>query len=136
MGTNYYMRSQICSCCGSFKEEKHIGKQSIGWEFLFSGEYPELTQSSQWHEILSMDGVGIYDEYGKKIEFEDFWNKAYKTLHDNKLMNHTRIIKRIPETVREKEYLKKMGSDYFSNKKNKEYWIDSKGFSFQEACFY
>lgn len=34
MGTNYYLRYNICPYCGSHNT-LHIGKSSIGWQFTF-----------------------------------------------------------------------------------------------------
>lgn len=34
MGTNYYIRFNICDCCDRY-DELHIGKSSVGWQFTF-----------------------------------------------------------------------------------------------------
>lgn len=34
MGTNYYIRYNICDCCDRY-DELHIGKSSVGWQFSF-----------------------------------------------------------------------------------------------------
>jgi len=36
MGTNYYAFSDPCSHCGRSDGRVHIGKSSIGWQFLFA----------------------------------------------------------------------------------------------------
>lgn len=65
MGTNYYIQSPKCECCGQAKEDVHIGKQSFGWAFLFS---PEYESASQWFEALfnaEANNHNIVDEYGR-----------------------------------------------------------------------
>lgn len=35
MGTNYYLETDFCHCCGKPKSKIHLGKSSAGWKFLF-----------------------------------------------------------------------------------------------------
>lgn len=74
MGTNYYQRTDICKCCNRYKE-RHIGKNSAGWEFSFQGhnneDYPEIYSFEDWKRELQADGK-IFSEYGEEISFEDF----------------------------------------------------------------
>lgn len=70
-------------------KEYHIGKRSYGWQFLFA---PHIKRRngfantgcvvSPWEETiasikkyLSRDDVEIYNEYGEKFSFYDFWNE-------------------------------------------------------------
>jgi hypothetical protein len=71
MGTNYYTDGDPpCSCCGRGGEELHIGKSSMGWQFLFA-PYPDrgLTSFKAWREFLA--DREIRDEYGHKWALND-----------------------------------------------------------------
>ena len=72
MGTNYYYyRTNICKTCGRF-EEAHIGKSSAGWQFSF--QMPEgVVIKSIGAMRTFLDGKIIFDEYGKTVTHEDFW---------------------------------------------------------------
>lgn len=90
MGTNYYARSKICSCCGRY-EEIHIGKSSSGWTFGFHAT-DKITSCKAWFEFLSQKGVEIYDEYGENISLEMFKKivlEKQKHIYDN----HSEIYK-------------------------------------------
>lgn len=81
MGTNYYLRLNICPQCGRF-DEVHIGKSSHGWRIIFRG-YPD-TSGTPLGEIISIihnvkdwmevtrEGE-IWDEYGSRLPDEMFW---------------------------------------------------------------
>lgn len=102
MGTNYYVRipkesekvkAKLQNILDSGKLEEardylnmilnpvHIGKQSGGWKFLFNanrGEiYSSLTKEGINEFIRSNDGY-IENEYGVRIELDEFWNKVVK----------------------------------------------------------
>jgi len=75
MGTNYYHRTDICECCSRYKE-KHIGKNSFGWQFSFQGfmgyeDNPKIISFKDWKRELKADGK-IFDEYGRELSFEKF----------------------------------------------------------------
>jgi hypothetical protein len=76
MGTNYYLRMNICSNCGRY-DELHIGKSSGGWRFMFHG-YRELSDEvkfSSYSDLLQILNTGnyqIYDEYQELISISDF----------------------------------------------------------------
>lgn len=65
MGTNYSCRDKTRN-----SKERHIGKKSCRWSFIFHG-YEELGFSlksyTEWKKYLLDSEVKIYDEYGKKI---------------------------------------------------------------------
>lgn len=71
MGTNYFVRTDECECCGRY-EDLHIGKSSAGWKFSFQG-YPDrdppLTSWKAWQEFLA--GAQIRDEYGRDHTLDD-----------------------------------------------------------------
>ena len=66
MGTNYYMKEDVCEHCGRGEELKHIGKSSHGWNFTLH-IYPEedIKSLHDW-EMLWM-GEDIVNEYNNKI---------------------------------------------------------------------
>ena len=71
MGTNYYTPADPpCEHCGRGGEELHIGKASMGWQFLFA-PYPELglTSWAAWQEFLK--DKTIRNEYGQEWSLDD-----------------------------------------------------------------
>lgn len=71
MGTNYYVKTNDCKCCGR-NDEKHIGKSSGGWAFALH-VYPEdgINNLDDWLKILSANPNSIKDEYEKSISLEE-----------------------------------------------------------------
>jgi hypothetical protein len=72
MGTNYYVKDD------SNNFELHIGKNSVGWEFLFHAhETPFLHSAQQLSTFLRfveiIPHVGVYNEYGEEVSIDDFW---------------------------------------------------------------
>lgn len=82
MGTNYYLRMNICPHCGRY-DEVHLGKSSGGWRFMFHGyrdkdDPIKLTNLVNLFKILNTEGIRIFDEYGEeetRQEFLDFVNQ-------------------------------------------------------------
>lgn len=66
MGTNYYVRKNVCTECNRY-EEQHIGKSSYGWKFYFN---PYKQSYKEWIEYLAK--FEIYNEYGDKIPLKEF----------------------------------------------------------------
>lgn len=63
MGTNYYLHTDFCPCCGKPREEVHLGKTSYGWKFLFH----KTKQVYDYKSFCNFIKQGIiYDEYGDK----------------------------------------------------------------------
>ncbi len=78
MGCNYYLRENRCECCGRTDEEKHIGKDSVGWQFSFQGYRAEgaepgerIVSYADWLKRLDAGGE-IYDEYGDRVTLDEF----------------------------------------------------------------
>lgn len=74
MGTNYYVESDPpCPTCGHEKERLHIGKSSLGWQFLFA-PYPDLglTSWKAWRAYLEKRPGLIRDEYGRAMPLDEF----------------------------------------------------------------
>lgn len=61
----------------------HIGKRSCGWKFLWdchNFRYYRPTKESLNDFLKSGQ---IFDEYGSKFSFDDFWNNEVKDYIDN-----------------------------------------------------
>lgn len=74
-----------------FSNKVHIGKQSYGWKFLFnpnSFKYYEPTMKSI-DEYLRGEDILLEDEYGRKIDIDEFWDMVEKSKDklDNKEYN-------------------------------------------------
>ncbi len=71
MGTNYYVKSEICKTCGKSDEDLHIGKSSGGWCFSLH-VHPDLDINNldDWKRYLNSNLVTIVDEYGDIVSFE------------------------------------------------------------------
>jgi hypothetical protein len=61
MGTNYYM---ACEHCNS--ELKHIGKQSVGWNFRSNFSIEEVKAECKL----------VVDEYGRKWTVDEFFSRV------------------------------------------------------------
>lgn len=74
MGTNYYthVSDHPCPTCGSLGDgEKHIGKSSSGWQFVFQ-EQSGIKTRKDWFEYLK--DKRIIDEYGEVVPVAEFWD--------------------------------------------------------------
>lgn len=89
MGTNYYVRYNICKECERY-DEIHIGKSSAGWTFTFQAQEDEVTIKSykEWLSFLSKKGVKIFDEYNRKISLQKF--KELVEAKRNERNNHAK----------------------------------------------
>lgn len=90
MGTNFYLRSEICGHCDHAKKEQHIGKRSGGWKFTWRGyrdDVPPVTSKKDWAALFQAPGVQIKDEYGQKytpqefLDMVDAWDANPKNTH-------------------------------------------------------
>lgn len=76
MGTNYYLRRNVCETCKHVGEELHIGKSSMGWTFSFQAlSEPFIHSEEDWRSELAKGGA-IFDEYGESISHDEFWAKV------------------------------------------------------------
>jgi hypothetical protein len=121
MGTNYYQRTDICECCNRYKE-KHIGKNSMGWQFSFQGytsydDNPKIKSFEDWKRELQADGK-IFDEYGRELTFEEFVELVESK---NKAPNN------------HYDYCKKEAANRGYDMLND--WKDDEGYSFSGADF-
>jgi len=69
MGTNYYLETDFCPCCGTPKLNIHIGKSSCGWKFLFHKQ-PCINDFEDVKRIIHRGR--LIDEYGSQISTEEF----------------------------------------------------------------
>ena len=70
MGTNFYLHTNYCPCCGQPREKIHIGKASYGWKFLIHKIPNRIFDYGSFCSCIKT-GV-IYDEYGQKWEEYEF----------------------------------------------------------------
>ena len=91
MGTNYYLRYDLCNSCSRYNE-LHIGKNSFGWKFVFQvDEENELVTYDRWVDFLKSEverGSKIVDEYNKEISLEDFIGIVEEKQKDIKNKDH------------------------------------------------
>jgi|GEM_PF-4767749 len=70
MGTNYYTRVNECSHCERY-DEIHLGKTSSGWKPTL--QWNDGKYYSSWKEMKNwLEGMKIYDEYGRRVLVRDF----------------------------------------------------------------
>lgn len=68
MGCNYYLRRNYCPCCGTPREETHIGKSSVGWRWAAHIKRGIAT----FEEYKKFLNTGtIYDEYGEICSLDE-----------------------------------------------------------------
>lgn len=72
MGTNYYLKTNVCSHCGRGAERKHIGKSSAGWCFTLHVYWEEgIKDLPDWKALFENSGNRIEDEYGHLVGVKD-----------------------------------------------------------------
>lgn len=100
MGTNFYIRQRVS------KEQKiemedalskdnwnkleelipkevHIGKRSRGWKFLWNANWFQYFDPNKESLIQFLKSGQIYNEYGEKFTFDQFWNDEIKNWIDD-----------------------------------------------------
>lgn len=73
MGTNFYLHTNPCPCCGQFRDEVHLGKNSCGWKFLIHKIPNKVFDYKSLCNYIK-EGV-IYDEYNQEWGAEKFLEK-------------------------------------------------------------
>jgi hypothetical protein len=68
MGTNFYLKTSVCSSCGRGDKDLHIGKSSFGWAFSLHVD-PEngIKDLPDWERLFSNPSNVIIDEYRRAI---------------------------------------------------------------------
>ena len=69
MSTNYYVKPEVCKCCGRSDEPIHIGESSCGWTFSFH-TLKTVRSFSDWK--IYLEGKTIVDEYGAVTSLAGF----------------------------------------------------------------
>lgn len=68
MGTNYYLKTDFCPCCGKPRKTIHLGRISQGWKFLFHKQ-PRIFNYKSFCKIIDT-GI-IEDEYERQLSKDD-----------------------------------------------------------------
>lgn len=76
MGTNYYV--YLNDKVNSDQEPLHIGKSSGGLAFALHYIPKKAENWIQWLRILKANEHRIYDEYGRRVSFNDMINLVTK----------------------------------------------------------
>ena len=84
-------------------EKIHIGKSSMGWEFLFNHNDMEYYNKSKLDMIEFTQSGKIVDEYDRELTDEEFW-----AMVDRKVGGYT-------EKTRMEEFPEEYGNMIFSN---------------------
>lgn len=137
MGTNYYLKSRPCDACGYSKNEKHIGKQSCGWEFHFRGYRDEsIVDFDDWVNLIDDPNKQIVNEYGEVIDKESFKEGRLISLK-NGLLNHYNVIYGLPMNDRERAYCADRNNHcgYTNRGSERNCWKDKRGFTFTDNEF-
>lgn len=122
MSTNYYHRFNECEHCGRY-DEKHIGKNSGGWQFSFrayvDGDGNVIVGSwADWQNVLKAGR--IFDEYGKEVSLD--WFVALVEESRGK-QNHYDYVKNAPQ-------YQEAGMNYLRDD-----YKDSDGWDFSRGAF-
>ncbi len=82
MGTNFYLYSKPCKCCGRSDEPLHIGKSSAGWAFALH-VYPEkgINNLEDWKQIFKNADKIIVSEYGDEKTYDEMIDKITNRSH-------------------------------------------------------
>jgi len=134
MGTNYYLRYNMCIGCHRYSEI-HIGKSSYGWAFIFKAidDYYDITSLDpkisligddnihikissykEWKEffqkyVIEFETAKIFDEYGTEISLEEFY-KLIELKKDGK--NHVTEMKSDPYYRPDMEFIDNEGNSF------------------------
>lgn len=68
MGTNYYLKTQVCPHCKRAKDTLHIGKSSAGWCFGLC-LHPDhgVNSLDDWQKLFNAADSAIEDDYGEEL---------------------------------------------------------------------
>lgn len=72
MGTNYYLRLDVCPHCNRAERELHIGKSSAGWVFaLRVHPFDDINTLDDWKPLFTNERNRIFNEYGDIVSVDD-----------------------------------------------------------------
>jgi len=82
VGTNYYLRKNVCEHCGRGDKDKHIGKASYGWCFSLH-VIPEdgINTLDDWKREFGSDRSQIVNEYGESVDASQMLDIITKRKH-------------------------------------------------------
>lgn len=134
MGTNYYWRHNICSCCGRY-DEWHICKSLVSFEGRF-GEPdwddaarkflpapPTVASWRQWRDLIRSGGE-VWDEYGKQVDVEEFISDVESTDRANRRRQYDWVVDH-PDPFWDRKF----------GVVSRGEWLDEDGFSFYGGEF-
>jgi len=141
MGTNYYIRYNLCNCCNRY-DEIHIGKSSAGWQFSFHAvddsdikmalfDPKDMLDDTDRHLIISsfQDWKSFIEKYVIKYKAAKIYNE-YDELQDPieffKLIEAKR-----KEENNQAKYVMKSESSY----RYRGDYVDDEGYSFSPGDF-
>lgn len=136
MGMNFYLRCKPCKTCGHIHTMKHIGKSSYGWQFHFKAWSDECIISyKDWIREFDDTNKEIVNECGDVFSVDQFKDLVYSKKDH---LNHYNIVRGLPMTDREKDYISRNYSAQYCRTLHDESkcWKDDEGntFSDQEFC--
>ena len=68
MGTNYYLQTDFCPCCGKPRQTLHLGQSSHGWKFLFH-QQPRIFDYESFYRVIDT-GIIVHD-YERQLSKDD-----------------------------------------------------------------
>lgn len=72
MGTNYYLKQNVCGHCQRGDGPLHIGKSSAGWAFSLHVDHQEGIHGLEgWVKLFDEPENRIEDEYGTQVSKEE-----------------------------------------------------------------
>lgn len=131
MGTNFYHRTNICTCCNRY-DERHICKSGVSFQGyrndsqdMFLGPpvpptYPrEILSWADWKAVIC-EGGEVWDEYGTH------WNVA-------------EFLAYVEDSTREErgwqyQWVQEHRNEPYTQ--HDRYWLDPDGFSFYDGEFF
>lgn len=78
MGTNYYLETDFCRCCGKPKVEIHLGKTSNN-TFIFHRQ--KGLQTVENFKCIAELGI-VKNEYGEVLSSQQFSNLIDDCIHE------------------------------------------------------
>lgn len=135
MGTNYFWRHNICTCCNRY-DQMHICKSLVSFEGHFSKPdwdvansrpipaLPLVTSWAEWKGVIRAGGE-VWDEYGVRHDVEEFIARVEATDPAVRRRQYEWCVEhpdRVP--VRDIDRVGERGE-----------WLDADGFSFYGGEF-
>ncbi len=130
MGTNYFLITK-----NEVDENKHIGKSSMGWQFIFRG-YPKefIFSLNDWKTLINEPSNLVINEYGEIIDKATFY-QGIEAVTRKEMLNAYNVLHKVPMNKKErvKFELDKDKENYDSSIRKE--WKDDEGYCFFEYEF-